>query len=78
MTISNFRAAEPMYLVIVRERNAEKLLKDWARSQNSQVAIENNRMKIFEPRTLALFQVNWPHDWKNVNIWDYWHKRHMR
>jgi len=77
MTISNFRASEPLYLVIVRDRNAEQLLKSWARSANVQVTIETNRMKIYEERTLSHFQMNWSGDWNQVVIWDCWNKRHI-
>jgi len=77
MTISNFRATEPLYIVIVRDRNAEQLLKNWARAANAQVTIESNRMKIFEQRSLSLFQMNWPGDWESVTIWDCWNKRHV-
>ena len=77
MTISNFRASEPLYLVIVREKNAEHLLKTWARTANCQVAIESNRMKIFEHRSLSVFQMTWEHGYDNVSIWDTWNKRHI-
>ena len=77
MTISNFRATEALYIVIVRDRDAERNLRDWARGANAQVTIENNRMKIFEDRSLNLFTVTWSHDWTNVVIWDAWNKRHI-
>lgn len=77
MTISNFRAAEPLYLVIVREKNAEQLLRDWARSANCHVTIESNRMKIFEHRSLSAFQMSWTHGYANVTVWDAWNKRHI-
>lgn len=77
MTISNFRANEPLYLVIVREKNAEQLLKAWAREANCQVTIESNRMKIFETRSLSMFQMTWAHGYENVTIWDAWNKRHL-
>ena len=77
MTISNFRATEALYIVIVRDRDAERNLRDWARGANVQVTIENNRMKIFEDRSLNLFTVTWTHDWTNVTIWDAWNKRHI-
>jgi hypothetical protein len=77
MSVKNFRSNEAMYLVIVRDKNAEQLLKDWARKQNVQVTIENNRMKLFEQRGLTLFQMNWTHDWGNVTIWDCWNRRHI-
>jgi len=63
--------------VIVRDKDAEQLLRDWAREQNVQVSVENNRMKLFEQRGLTLFQMNWMHSWNNVTIWDCWNKRHI-
>ena len=77
MTISNFRASEPLYIVIVREKNAEQLLREWARAANAQVSIETNRMKIFENRSLSLFQMHWSHGYANVTVWDAWNKRHI-
>ena len=77
MTISNFRASEALYVVIVRDKNAEQLLKDWARSANVQVTIESNRMKIFEQRSLSAFQMSWTHGYENVTVWDAWNKRHI-
>jgi hypothetical protein len=77
MTISNFRASEPMYIVIVRDNDAEKKLKTWAREANCQVTIESNRMKIFEHRSLSMFQMSWSQGWDNVVIWDTWNKRHI-
>jgi hypothetical protein len=63
--------------VIVRDRDAERLLREWARANNQQVTIENNRMRLFEDRSLNLFTVTWAHDWANVLIWDTWNKRHI-
>ena len=77
MTISNFRNSEPLYIIIVRESNAQDLLKNWAKSANVQVTIETNRMKLFESRTLGSFQITWPHSWDNVTIWDCWLRRHI-
>jgi hypothetical protein len=77
MSIKNYRSSEALYLVIVRDKNAEQLLRDWARDQNVQVSVENNRMKLFEQRGLTLFQMNWAHSWGNVTIWDCWNKRHI-
>jgi hypothetical protein len=77
MSINNFRSAQALYLVIVREKNADQLLKTWSKQHNCTVSIENNRMKIYDAHQLALFQVNWPHSWNNVTIWDYWNRRHI-
>jgi hypothetical protein len=77
MTISNYRATEALYIVIVREKNGEQLLRDWAKRSNVQVTFEGNRMKMFDQRSLSLFQMNWAHGWDNVGIWDTWNKRHL-
>ena len=66
-----------MYIVIVRDKNAEQQLKTWAREANAQVTIESNRMKIFEHRSLSMFQMSWSQGWDNVVIWDTWNKRHI-
>ena len=77
MYISNFRASEALYLVIVRDKDAEQQLKTWAREHRAQVTVENNRMKIFEQRSLTLFQMHWPHNWNSVTIWDCWKRSHI-
>jgi hypothetical protein len=77
MTISNFRSAEPLYIVVVRQNNAEVLLQEWAKSNQVQATIDGNRMKIFDHRALILFQMSWSHDWDLVTIWDCWNKRHI-
>lgn len=77
MSYLNYRAPEALYLIIVREQNAEQLLKKWAESHKANVTIENNRMKLFEINTLNLFQIKWPHSWHNVCIWDCWNRKHI-
>ena len=77
MSISNFRAAEALFIVIVRDKNAEQFLKHWAKSANVSVTIDANRMKIFESHSLSLFRIQWEHDWDNVSIWDCWQRRHI-
>lgn len=77
MSISNFKASEALYIVIVREKNGEQLLKDWAKNSSVHVQIENNRMKLFEQRGLSLFRLEWKNDWDLVTVWDCWNKRHI-
>jgi hypothetical protein len=77
MTISNYRSAEALYVVIVRDRNAEQQLKDWSKSAKVSVTVEGNRMKLFDTRALSLFQIDWPHNWELVTIWDCWNRRHI-
>jgi len=78
MTISNFRAAEALYIVIVRHKDAENLLKQWV-DQHTRISvqIESNRMKIFDSQSLSVFQMDWAHSWEQVTIWDCWNKRHI-
>jgi hypothetical protein len=66
-----------LYIIIIREKNAEQALKVWAKTANVQVQIDTNRMKLFDQRTLNLFQLNWSGAWDNVTIWDCWNKRHI-
>jgi hypothetical protein len=77
MTLPSFRAAEPMYIVILRDKNAEQQLRAWAKSANCQVVVDSNRMKIFEQRHLSNFQISWTGDWQLVTVWDCWNRRHI-
>ena len=77
MTIRNTRATEALYLIIVRDKNAESLLRQWVDENNIYASVENNRMKIFEQRGLTLFQMKWTHNWNNVTIWDCWKRQHI-
>jgi hypothetical protein len=77
MSIKNSRYSEALYLIIVRDKDAEKMLQDWSQQHNVPVAIDNNRMKLFEQRGLTLFQMHWNHNWNNVTIWDCWNRRHI-
>lgn len=77
MTLPNYRSTEPMYIIMVRQNDAETLLKSWAKTNQAQVTIEGNRMKIFDQRSLSMFHMAWNHDWDLVTIWDCWNKRHI-
>jgi hypothetical protein len=77
MTIPQYRSSEPLYLVIVKEAQAEQNLRAWAKKHGCQVQIDGNRMKIFDARSLVLFQTQWNGSWDSVMIWDYWSKRHV-
>jgi len=77
MTISNFRATEPLYIIIVREKNAESMLRDWAKNNSVSVTIEGNRMKIFDQRSFDFFHMTWDGSWQTVTIWDTWNRRHI-
>lgn len=77
MTISNYRAHEALYTVIFRDDNSEKLLKEWCQENRVAATVDNNRMHIFDQRTLMLFNMSWKHDWDRIAIWDCWNKRHV-
>lgn len=77
MTVSHYRSHEPLYIVVVRMPEAERLLRDWCRECQIQGSVEGNRMKIFDQHALSLFQIRWKHDWHMVTIWDCWNKRHI-
>ena len=77
MTIFSFRSTEPLYIVYLRDSNANQMLQQWAKAAGVSVTIETNKMKIYEVKTLHLFQLNWDHSWDNILIWDCWIKRHI-
>ena len=77
MSITSYKASEALFIIIIRDKNAEQQLKAWAKSTNVHVTVESNRMKIYEQRVLSMFQIHWPHDWELVTIWDCWNRRHI-
>ena len=78
MSISNFRTAEPLYIVILRSQDAEALLKSWVREHKIEhVSITGNRMMLHQQQALENFKLTWAHDWELVTVWDTWHKRHV-
>ena len=77
MSITSHKASEALFIIIIRDKNAEQQLKAWAKSNNVHTTVESNRMKIYEQRVLSMFQIHWPHDWELVTIWDCWNRRHI-
>jgi len=77
MSITSYKASEALFIIIIRDKNAEQQLKAWAKSTNVHATVESNRMKIYEQRVLSMFQIHWPHDWELVTIWDCWNRRHI-
>ena len=56
MSISNFRAAEPLYIVILRNQQAENLLKSWVRENKIEHAtVSGNRMMLHHRGAFDLF-----------------------
>jgi hypothetical protein len=78
MSITNFRAAEPLYIVILRNQQAENLLRSWVRENKVEHAnVTGNRMMLHHQQAFENFRITWAHDWELVTVWDTWHKRHI-
>jgi len=78
MSISNFRTAEPLYIVILRNPQAEGLLKSWVKDHKvDHVSVAGNRLMIHHQQSFDRFIMHWKHDWDMVTIWDTWHRRHV-
>ena len=79
MTISNYRAVEPLYIVILRNNNqAESLLRSWIKENQIEHAnISGNRMMLHDQRAFEKFRVTWAHNFSSVTVWDTWLKRHI-
>lgn len=78
MSTPTYRSHEPLYIVILRTDQAQKLLTEWSQTCCVAVMVKGNRMELYEHRALELFQMNWSHGWNNVTIWDCWNRRHIQ
>lgn len=77
MHISNYRSHEPLYIIMIRDSNGERLLRRWVQENQVQAIIENTRMRLFDQRSYQVFVMRWNHGWDDVVIWDCWNKRHI-
>jgi hypothetical protein len=77
MSHPNSRQGEALYIVIVRDTQANALLKNWASKNRQEVHLANNKMSLYSQNSLSVFQVTWNNDWGNVTIWDSWNRRHI-
>ena len=78
MPISSFRTAEPLYIVILRDQQAENLLKSWIRQHRVEHAtVSGNRMMLHHQQAFENFRMTWAHDWDMVTVWDTWNRRHI-
>jgi len=78
MTISNHRAAEPLYIVILRNQQAESLLKTWIKENKIEhVNVNGNRLMIHHQNAFDRFLISWGHNWDLVTVWDTWNRRHI-
>ena len=77
MSTYNSKSGEALYVIILRDSQANTLLKNWANKNRQDVHLANNKMSLYNQNSLNLFQVTWNGGWGNVTIWDTWHKRHI-
>ena len=78
MTISTIKHSEPLFIVILRDNQANSLLRDWITKNRIQHAqVHDHRMTLFDHHGLSMFMITWPHGWNNLIIWDAWNKRHL-
>jgi hypothetical protein len=79
MSITQFRTAEPLYIVIVRNNNqAESQLKAWIKEHRvDHATVSGNRMMLHHQQAFDRFLISWTHNWDAVTIWDTWNKRHI-
>ena len=78
MSKHNDRQGEPLYIVVLHESNAEQQLKAWQKANpTSAAAIVGARMRLFDQRSLGLFQITWRGRWDTVTVWDTWQRRHL-
>jgi len=79
MTIPNYRAVEPLYIVILRNNTqAESLFRTWIKENRIEHAnISGNRMMLHDQRAFEQFRVTWSHNMNSVTVWDTWMRRHI-
>ena len=78
MPLPSYRAAEPLYVVILRNQQAENLLRTWVREHKIEHAsVNGNRMMIHHQSTFDRFLITWNHTWDLVTVWDTWNRRHI-
>ena len=79
MSIPNYRAVEPLYIVILRNTNqAESMFRTWIKENRIEHAnISGNRMMLHDQRAFEQFRVTWSHNMNSITVWDTWMKRHI-
>ena len=79
MSIPNYRAVEPLYIVILRNTNqAETMFRTWIKENRIEHAnISGNRMMLHDQRAFEQFRVTWSHNMNSITVWDTWLRRHI-
>ena len=74
----NKTESEALYIVVLHESQGEQRLRDWQkRNPTASASITDGRMRLFDQRSLSLFQVSWRGSWDQITIWDTWSRRHI-
>ena len=78
MSIPTYRAVEPLYIVMLRNNQAEPMFKSWIRkNQIEHATVAGNRMMLHHQQAFDRFLVTWAHEWATVTVWDTWNRRHI-
>jgi len=77
MSNPQHRQGEALYIIILREPEAQAMLKSWANKNRQDAQVSNNRMSLYSQNSFNTFQVTWNNGWGNITVWDTWHRRHI-
>jgi phosphopantetheine adenylyltransferase len=78
MSIPTYRAVEPLYIVMLRNNQAEPMFKTWIRkNQIEHATVNGNKMMLHHQQAFDRFLVTWAHEWNMITVWDTWNRRHI-
>ena len=78
MSKHNAGTGEPLYIVVLHQPHAEQQLRAWQKANpTADVTVIGTRMRLFDQRSLGLFQISWRGNWDNVTVWDTWRRCHI-
>jgi hypothetical protein len=78
MSIPTYRAVEPLYIVMLRNNQAEPMFKTWIRkNQIEHASVSGNKMMLHHQQAFDRFLVTWAHEWNMITVWDTWNRRHI-
>jgi len=78
MSIPTYRAVEPLYIVMLRNTQAEPMFKTWIRkNQIEHATVAGNKMMLHHQQAFDRFLVTWTHEWNMITVWDTWNRRHI-
>jgi hypothetical protein len=78
MSIPTYRAVEPLYIVMLRNTQAEPMFKTWIRkNQIEHASVTGNKMMLHHQQAFDRFLVTWTHEWNMITVWDTWNRRHI-